>query len=402
WIECDGCKAWIHCRCVNMSAKEVLAIIIYHCPDCELKLGPSSKRRVSTRQRQAIDYSLLNEGESLVSRENHIHLDRLHTYPFIEDNLERITGEQLTPKWANTSGLLDPVVIPAEWFDSLDMSYPDDLTVRKVSEIIGHEFSINVMDVPTQQESKGWTLAAWTDYYETPAHLRERVRNVISLEFSQTDLASLVKRPRFVREMDWINQVWPKELLGTGKESPQVSLYCLMSVKDSFTDFHVDFGGSSVFYHVIKGQKVFYFISPLAKNLKVYEAWCLSPLQTSQFLPDLVDTGCTQVTLNKGDSMIIPSGWIHAVYTPADSLVIGGNFLTPVNILTQLKLAKIEQRTKVPQKFRFPHFSKVLWFAVIKYLKVLKNKSLELSQLEQKSLEPILSFLYEDVKLLMT
>ena len=32
----------------------------------------------------------------------------------------------------------------------------------------------------------------------------------------------------------------------------QVQQYCLMSVKDSYTDFHVDFGGTSVWYHVIR------------------------------------------------------------------------------------------------------------------------------------------------------
>ena len=33
---------------------------------------------------------------------------------------------------------------------------------------------------------------------------------------------------------------------------PQVQKYCLMSVKDSYTDFHVDFGGTSVWYHIIR------------------------------------------------------------------------------------------------------------------------------------------------------
>ena len=34
------------------------------------------------------------------------------------------------------------------------------------------------------------------------------------------------------------------------------------------------------------------------------------------------------VDLHEGDTLIIPSGWIHAVYTPVDSMVFGGNFLT--------------------------------------------------------------------------
>ena len=29
-----------------------------------------------------------------------------------------------------------------------------------------------------------------------------------------------------------------------------------MSVRGSYTDFHVDFGGTSVWYHLVKGAKV--------------------------------------------------------------------------------------------------------------------------------------------------
>jgi hypothetical protein len=43
-------------------------------------------------------------------------------------------------------------------------------------------------------------------------------------------------------------------------------------------------------------------------------------------------------------------------YTPADSLVFGGNFLHSLNIATQLELHRIEIATKVPKKFRFPMF----------------------------------------------
>ena len=33
---------------------------------------------------------------------------------------------------------------------------------------------------------------------------------------------------------------------------PMVEKYCLMSVKDSYTDFHVDYEGTSVWYHIVK------------------------------------------------------------------------------------------------------------------------------------------------------
>ena len=44
------------------------------------------------------------------------------------------------------------------------------------------------------------------------------------------------------------------------------------------------------------------------------------------------------VDLNEGDTLIIPSGWIHAVYTPVDSMVFGGNFLTMSHVPSQLRI----------------------------------------------------------------
>lgn len=41
------------------------------------------------------------------------------------------------------------------------------------------------------------------------------------------------------------------------------------------------------------------------------------------------------------------TGWIHAVYTPDDSLVFGGNFIHSYNIPGQIKISEIEDNTKV-------------------------------------------------------
>lgn len=45
------------------------------------------------------------------------------------------------------------------------------------------------------------------------------------------------------------------------------------------------------------------------------------------------------------------SGWIHAVFTPDDSLVFGGNFVHSFNIPGQIKISMIEDNTKVNQLF---------------------------------------------------
>lgn len=45
-----------------------------------------------------------------------------------------------------------------------------------------------------------------------------------------------------------------------------------------------------------------------------------------------------RLVLNAGETLMIPSGWIHAVFTPKPSLVFGGNFLHSLNIPMQLQV----------------------------------------------------------------
>jgi F-box/leucine-rich repeat protein 10/11 len=164
--------------------------------------------------------------------------------------------------------------------------------------------------------------------------------------------------------MDLQDSVWRED---DKSAPPPVQFYCLMSVADCFTDFHIDFGGSSVYYHIVKGRKVFFFIPPTKQNLKKYEDWCLSPNQGHDWLGKQVKE-CYRVDLYPGDTMLIPSGWIHAVWTPEDSLVIGGNFLTRIHYGMQIKILEIEKNTKVALQFKYPFFQKIMWLTVIKYL----------------------------------
>lgn len=84
------------------------------------------------------------------------------------------------------------------------------------------------------------------------------------------------------------------------------------------------------------------------------------------------------IIIDDNNNRIIPTGWIHAVYTPEDALVIGGNFLHGLNIGTQLEIFDIEEATNVPAKFRFPYFKKINWYAAEKYNKILQGIELKL------------------------
>ncbi|PLB35536.1 [Histone H3]-lysine-36 demethylase [Aspergillus candidus] len=420
WISCDGCKRWFHIVCAGFkNDREIRTVDKFICRGCRPVHGQTTFVRKSSRARTSIDYAGLNQGlvkaASDALEHHYIEPIREGKIHFLPESFPRMRPELVTAEYFERgNGMSEPIVIPACWNtcdsvpaadpdfdalagdastqemfdellehlpaddedqtlepvvdcgqDQLDMVLPRGLTVRAVAELYGPEERVEVIDVKSQQgEDRRWTMQKWADYYESTG--AKVVRNVISLEISQSKLGKLIRRPKVVRDLDLQDAVWPAELQAVG-EYPKVQFYCLMSVADCYTDFHIDFGGSSVYYHILKGKKTFFFIPPKDKHLKKYEEWCNSPAQDDTFLGDQTQE-CYRVDLSEGDTMLIPSGWIHAVWTPENSLVIGGNFLTRLNYGMQIKIAKIEKDTKVPRKFRYPYFQKIQWYTALRYL----------------------------------
>ncbi|KAF1985735.1 hypothetical protein K402DRAFT_356641 [Aulographum hederae CBS 113979] len=413
WMQCNGCKSWYHFECAGFTERQVRNVDKYHCPTCKPTHGPTTFVRKSARAHTAVDYAGLHEGVLRTNDEStehhYIKGFKENTIKFRPETFPRMPPELVTAEYFERCGVMnEPIVIPAAWNprpkplqtpaehslgtqsvddltpkdiqdvvespfeyevtddvgqDRLGMVIPQGLTVRRVAELYGPEEKVDVIDVKIQEgEDKRWSMRQWADYYEEEGE-NKKIRNVISLEVSKSKLGRLIQRPQVVRDLDLQDSVWPSDLANP----PKVQFYCLMSVADCYTDFHIDFGGSSVYYHILKGKKTFFFIPPTKQHLKKYEDWCLSPAQNHTYLPDQTRE-CYRVDLSEGDTMLIPSGWIHAVWTPENSLVIGGNFLTRMNYGMQIKILEIEKATKVQIKFRYPFFQRIMWFAVIKYL----------------------------------
>ncbi|XP_041095298.1 lysine-specific demethylase 2A-like [Polyodon spathula] len=301
-------------------------------------------------------------------------------------------GKDLDFEYIQREGLRDPLIFMKP--DGLGIKMPgSDFGVNDVKHFVGSRRMIDVMDVSTQKGIE-MSMSQWRRYYETPPEDREKLYNVISLEFSHTRLENLVQRPASVDLIDWVDNMWPRHLKDRQRDStnaifgmkyPKVQKYCLMSVKGCYTDFHIDFGGTSVWYHVHKGGKVFWVIPPTPQNLELYENWVLSGKQGDIFLGDKVSE-CQRIELKQGYTFMIPSGWIHAVYTPEDTLVFGGNFLHSFNIPMQLHIYNIEDRTRVPAKFRYPFYYEMCWYVLERYLYSLTSKSYLTKEFQRESL----------------
>ncbi|KAF8634158.1 hypothetical protein AX17_004276 [Amanita inopinata Kibby_2008] len=376
WIRCDACKRWYHWRCAG-DDRDVESIDKWYCKPCleadsARSITIKAPARKSSRRRVQRDYANLNSGQTF---DPHRWLKMLEGKAIKEDPFQHMFGSSICPSWLeqDESAMTEPVVI--EKPDGLGMKMPPkDFTVRNIVELVGAETPIEVIDVATQSTSPGWTLSKWAEYYMLDPTLREKILNVISLEISGTPLADMILPPRIVSDLDWVENFWPATRKGKGHVYPKVQLYCLMGVASAWTDWHIDFAGSSVYYHVVHGSKIFYFIRPTLSNLAAYERWSGTELQNHAWLGDMVEE-VFKVELTEGNTMIIPTGWIHAVHTPVDTLVFGGNFLHSYNVSTQFKVRNIEIATQVPKKFRFPMFTRLCWYVGDKYLRDLKATS---------------------------
>ncbi|KAF3812983.1 hypothetical protein GH733_019034, partial [Mirounga leonina] len=298
------------------------------------------KRRVSSKGHDTHKGKPVKTGSSTFIREL-----RSRTFDSSDEVILKPTGSQLTVEFLEENSFSVPILVLKK--DGLGMTLPSpSFTVRDVEHYVGSDKEIDVIDVTRQADCK-MKLGDFVKYYYSGK--REKVLNVISLEFSDTRLSNLVETPKIVRKLSWVENLWPEECIF---ERPNVQKYCLMSVRDSYTDFHIDFGGTSVWYHVLKGEKIFYLIRPTNANLTLFECWSSSSNQNEMFFGDQVDK-CYKCSVKQGQTLFIPTGWIHAVLTPVDCLAFGGNFLHSLNIEMQLNTADL---------FKFPNFETICWY----------------------------------------
>lgn len=281
----------------------------------------------------------------------------------------------------------------------------NDFTIHQVAELIGKDTPIRLMDVAEQTEISGFTISQYADYLQKNQEICAsieagtadpnnalKILNLISMEFSETKLSEVVHAPKFVPQLDWEDITLtdrqlqqyrdePQSPENNGKEgkiSSKVQKYCLIGMGGSYTDFHIDFGGTSVWYHVVRGGKRFFLIPPTGENLETYQKWNRSTEQHGSFLGDLVGKDqCFYLDLKPQQTLLLPSAWIHAVYTPEDALVFGGNFIHLPGIQRQLACYKIEDNLKIKSKYRYPNFIPLHWKIMCLALRTLTEEENE-------------------------
>uniref|UniRef100_G3TZ82 PHD finger protein 2 n=1 Tax=Loxodonta africana TaxID=9785 RepID=G3TZ82_LOXAF len=341
-----------HFSCVGVEEEEAPDIDIYHCPNCEKTHGKSTCKSYRAAPRGHICpwlHPVLTSDCVYPGLERGCQFDHI-----AEDVVVRVPGSQLTLGYMEEHGFTEPILVPRK--DGLGLAVPaPTFYVSDVENYVGPERSVDVTDVTKQKDCK-MKLKEFVDYYYSTN--RKRVLNVTNLEFSDTRMSSFVEPPDIVKKLSWVENYWPDDAL---LAKPKVTKYCLICVKDSYTDFHIDSGGASAWYHVLKGEKIFYLIKPALANLSLYERWQSASNHSEMFFADQVDK-CYKCTLKQGQTLFIPSGWIYATLTPVDCLAFAGHFLHSLSVETQMRAYEVERRLKLGSLTQFPNFETACWY----------------------------------------
>lgn len=118
-------------------------------------------------------------------------------------------------KYFQENGFQTPLVFTDK--SGLGLRVPsENFKVSDVKACVGSKRIVDVVDVDTQQGLQ-MTMKDWCAYYENQQ--RDKLLNVISLEFSHTKLENYVEAPQVVRHVDWIDNAWPQALIAAHTES---------------------------------------------------------------------------------------------------------------------------------------------------------------------------------------
>ncbi|RWS27762.1 Histone lysine demethylase PHF8-like protein, partial [Leptotrombidium deliense] len=366
FLHCDCCEACFHGLCVNIEEYEYYEIETYHCSKCESLHGRSSAKLVCNIHRR--DKSEMDDNLQTESGTPQFLLDLMQAELCDgEQIVDKVKGQSLTMGYLLKRGFNRPIVV--ECIDGLDMQVPnEDFDERVVMSKIGTDYVLDVFNARRQEMMK-MKMLTFVRLMQT--HPSQRDASVYydchSLEISRTELSNMVRVPRVVNNMCWISSCWPQSHF-----KPELLKYCVISMERSYLDFHIDYGGSSMWYHVFKGQKIFFLVEPTINNIALYEQWKASPNQSETPFYRCVEK-CYKFKLNQGSTLFIPGGWIHAVYSSCDSIAFAGNFLHNFSIPFQLQINELEQRLYGVNSF--PYFELVHWYAAPALNKFLQDNA---------------------------
>ena len=148
--------------------------------------------------------------------------------------------------------------------------------------------------------------------------------NVIDADARLTEVTCFFI-PTAIKEVS-VNEAYKSALTQeTYEAADKIAHYLLVSQPGAVTMWHQDFSATSVFYFLLKGCKIFYFVRPSPNNTRLWKGYCQQPRRDLFFgnHPHLDAGGCVRLVLTERQAVCMPAGYIHCVETCGLSVAFG-------------------------------------------------------------------------------
>ncbi|EGT53552.1 hypothetical protein CAEBREN_11666 [Caenorhabditis brenneri] len=260
--------------------------------------------------------------------------------------------------------------------DGLDMKVPKDLSISTMPRYINPGIEVGVNDSQTQNRMNMTVGELIKEFRKEVAQRSTILNNLTTLTDGQL-LDRHLQLPAFVREhsmLDKLEEALKKQpsspkITDLLKKIPKYQKFLFLSLKGCFTDGHIDMASTSVYSHIHEGEKHFFFAKNTPENIEVFKNY-EKDFYNYSWIGELLAGQWRRVILKKGTTIFIPGSYIHFVWTPKDTIMIGGNFFMEKNLEQQFDIAKFEEE-KYAKRLQetgendrshlFPHFPQLMW-----------------------------------------
>eukprot|EP00850_Spirogloea_muscicola_P012481 SM000081S22615 [mRNA] locus=s81:35365:42689:- [translate_table: standard] len=183
--------------------------------------------------------------------------------------------------------------------DAMGMRVPvEAASSKRLVQLVGSSKPAATYDIATQGAGPQYSMKQWARYMASPAP-RKPLLALPALDVSTTALASMVRAPDVVTDVDLQAKVWPSK-------APASSQILLAAYGENCVfDFVIAPHGSSLWLHAVQGRAALVIAPPTAANLHEFERWCFNK-KIDSFLDMAVS--CRKCELHAGDTLILYAG----------------------------------------------------------------------------------------------
>ncbi|GLE05794.1 hypothetical protein PINS_up014975 [Pythium insidiosum] len=335
---------------------------------------------------------------------------------FARSGVRVVSPQEFVPSYFKCHSLDAPLlVLDNNWGIAGLMKPLPAITVDDISALLTQPSHVSVLrslDVGSQQTFQ-LSAADWSAQLARPP-APDAPWNA-QFRVLETPFRHEVAPPVAVSAIDW-HYALP-QCSGGAAQTPNPELYGTLCGAGTFFDFTIAPDCQSSWLAVSSGEVTVFLISPTTANLQAFRHWVSSSngdAPTTIFLAERV-SHCIKCHVRSGSSMVIPSGWIFALYADEYSSFFSGFFgatqLLPAQLATWLELDRDDRALRAWRERSIAYgwhnilsplpppvlLDARLWSLIYFYLNQLSHSgaSLPLSALDMNALRESLPWLQE-------